>query len=430
VALYLAADLRLRGPAVFTAPLLFFVFIGLSLREPGRYGTLTGALLALLVVVFVFALVRSRPYVAEVAIAFSSIAVMTMYREPGALMIASHAILFTAILTLAWITGRHFLALLALPFSVAAHVVSAPYFDPEKFVFGAVIYALFLLYPLVLGARVKQSVAPHVAAIVASGMFFVHTYALREALGFEAYAGFLPLAQAVLLLVLFVQLLRFEPHPLRLTLVGAAVLGFLTIAVPVQLDRVGTMIGWSIMAVALAWLFTRLPHIEIALWSIGLGFIVLGMLAVDPSFGGFAVTYAICAAAMFVAAWLTPPVRIVAASLATLELFMLLNVAIGDYYSGAAASTLARDLTYTIAWALFAIAMLVAGIALGSRAARVAALGLLLVTVLKCFLYDLAQLGGLYRVASLFGLAVSLVLVGVMLQKFVMMKRAAAEPTS
>ena len=32
-------------------------------------------------------------------------------------------------------------------------------------------------------------------------------------------------------------------------------------------------------------------------------------------------------------------------------------------------------------------------------------------------------LGGLYRVGSLFGLAVSLVLVGLMLQKFVMMKR-------
>jgi uncharacterized membrane protein len=152
------------------------------------------------------------------------------------------------------------------------------------------------------------------------------------------------------------------------------------------------------------------------------------MLASDPTFDGYATTYAICAAAMFLAAWLVPKLRVVTAALGTLELFMLLNVWIGDYYSGAAASPLARDLTYTIAWALFAIAMLVAGIALGSRAARVSALGLLLVTVLKCFLYDLAQLGGLYRVASLFGLAVSLVLVGGTLPKFVLMKRPAATP--
>jgi uncharacterized membrane protein len=65
---------------------------------------------------------------------------------------------------------------------------------------------------------------------------------------------------------------------------------------------------------------------------------------------------------------------------------------------------------------------LIAGIVSGSRGARVSALGLLLVTILKCFLHDLARLGGLYRVASLLGLAISLVLVGVLLQRFVMMK--------
>ena len=428
VALYLAADLRLRGPAVFAAPLLFFVFIGLALREPPRYATITGALFALLTVVFVFALVRSRPYVAAVAIAFSSIAVMTMTREPATLMIASHAILFAAILALAWIYEHHFLALAAIPFSLAAHIVSEQFTDSQQLAFGAVVYALFLAYPLTLGARVKQSLAPHVAAIVASVIFFIHVYEMRVDLGIDAFIGALPLVQALLLLGLFAQLLRFEPHPLRLTVVGAAVLAFLTLAVPVQLDRIGTMVGWSIMAAALAWLFTRVRHRGVLLWSAGLGVVVLLMLASDPSFDGFRTTYAICAASMFLAAWLVPELRVLAAALGTLELFMLLNVSIGDYYSGAAAAPLARDLTYTIAWALFAIAMLIAGIALGSRAARVSALGLLLVTVLKCFLYDLAQLGGLYRVASLFGLAVSLVVVGVMLQKFVMMKRPAATP--
>jgi hypothetical protein len=425
VALFLAADLRLRGPAVFAAPLLFFVFIGLAIREPSRFATLTGALFALLAVVFVFALVRSRPYVAAVAIAFSSVAVMTMTRQPATLMIASHAILFAAILAIAWIYERHFLALAALPFSLAAHIVSERYSDPQQFTFGAIVYGLFLAYPLTLGTRVKRSLAAHTAAIVASAIFFVHAYEMRDSLGFEQLAGLLPLAQALLLLGLFAQLLRFEPHPLRLTLVGAAVLAFLTIAVPVQLeDRIGTAIGWSIMAAALAWLFTRVRHGGLLLWSGGLGVIVLGMLLVGPSFDGFAATYVICAAAMFLAAWLAPSLRIVAASLATLELFTLLNVAIHDYYRGS--TSLASDLTYTIGWALFAIAMLIAGIALGSRAARVSALGLLLVTVLKCFLHDLGELGGLYRVASLFGLAVSLVLVGLMLQKFVMMKRPAA----
>ncbi|HEY0159255.1 MAG TPA: DUF2339 domain-containing protein [Thermoanaerobaculia bacterium] len=429
VALFLAADLRLRGPAVFTASLLFFVFIGLAIREPARYATLTGAFFGLLTVVFVFALVRSRPYVAVVAIALGSVAVMTMTRGPAWLMIASHGVLFAAVLTIAWLQERHYIVLAALPFSLAAHIVSERFTDPQQLAFGAVVYTLFLAYPLTLGARVKQWLAPHAAAIIASAIFFVHAYEMRTELAFDQFAGLLPFAQALLLLGLLVQLLRWEPHPRRLALVGAAVLAFLTIAVPVQLeDRVGTIIGWSIMAAALAWLFTRVPHPGLAAWSGGLGTIVLGMLFLDVRFDGFRVTYALCAAAMFLAAWLAPPLRNLAAAIGTIELFLLLNVSIGDYYSGATASSLARDLTYTIGWALFAIAMLVAGIALGTRGARVAALGLLLVTVLKCFLHDLAQLGGLYRVGSLFGLAVSLVLVGLMLQKFVMMKRPAATP--
>jgi uncharacterized membrane protein len=45
---------------------------------------------------------------------------------------------------------------------------------------------------------------------------------------------------------------------------------------------------------------------------------------------------------------------------------------------------------------------------------------LIAVTTVKCFLYDLGSLGGLYRVGSLVGLAVSLVLVSLALQKYVL----------
>jgi uncharacterized membrane protein len=111
-------------------------------------------------------------------------------------------------------------------------------------------------------------------------------------------------------------------------------------------------------------------------------------------------------------------------------LFVLLNIEIADFYSRGRTlafnffnATLAQDLTYTIGWAVFALTMLIIGIVLQSRGARVAALILLVVTILKCFLHDLARLGGLYRVGSLLGLAISLVAVGLLLQKFVMTKR-------
>jgi uncharacterized membrane protein len=107
-------------------------------------------------------------------------------------------------------------------------------------------------------------------------------------------------------------------------------------------------------------------------------------------------------------------------------LFLLLNIEIADFYAVGPTITfnfnanLAQDLTYTLGWAVFAIAVLVAGIIARNRAVRLASIILLVITVLKCFLHDLGRLGGLYRVASFVGLAVALALVAVVIQKFVL----------
>jgi uncharacterized membrane protein len=47
------------------------------------------------------------------------------------------------------------------------------------------------------------------------------------------------------------------------------------------------------------------------------------------------------------------------------------------------------------------------------------------VTTFKCFLYDLSSLEGLARIGSFVGLAISLALVSVALQKFVLKTRSA-----
>ena len=49
-----------------------------------------------------------------------------------------------------------------------------------------------------------------------------------------------------------------------------------------------------------------------------------------------------------------------------------------------------------------------------------ASVALIAVTTFKCFLYDLSSLGGLYRVGAFVGLAVSLALVSLALQKYVL----------
>ena len=76
-------------------------------------------------------------------------------------------------------------------------------------------------------------------------------------------------------------------------------------------------------------------------------------------------------------------------------------------------------MTYSIAWALFALALLVAGIARKLRAARYASLALLGVTLLKLFFHDLAQLNQLYRIGAFVGVAVILLAASFLYQKFV-----------
>ena len=82
--------------------------------------------------------------------------------------------------------------------------------------------------------------------------------------------------------------------------------------------------------------------------------------------------------------------------------------------------TIAQDLTYTIAWLAFGLVLLAAGIAARAKVARFAAVGLITVTTFKCFLYDLSSLEGLYRVGAFLGLGISLALVSLVLQKYVL----------
>ena len=67
-----------------------------------------------------------------------------------------------------------------------------------------------------------------------------------------------------------------------------------------------------------------------------------------------------------------------------------------------------RDLTMSIAWAAFAVALLVAGVRRSVSGLRWASLVVLVATVLKVFLYDLGALEGLARVGSFLGLAICL----------------------
>ena len=158
-------------------------------------------------------------------------------------------------------------------------------------------------------------------------------------------------------------------------------------------------------------------------------------------FNWYLYAYLLCAAAMFVAGWFLSKTKdrlaggLRVSSLlpgaGVVLLFLLLNIEIADFYATGPTImfrfgvTVAQDLTYTIGWLVFGMGLLGAGIALGNRTARIAAVTLIAVTTFKCFLYDLNSLEGLARVASFVGLAISLALVSVVLQKYVLKTRNA-----
>jgi len=76
--------------------------------------------------------------------------------------------------------------------------------------------------------------------------------------------------------------------------------------------------------------------------------------------------------------------------------------------------------TPTAAWVLYGIALLVAGILRRGAILRYGSLTVMLLAVLKVFLYDTANLSDLYRVLSFLGLGASLLLLAFLYQRFVL----------
>lgn len=79
----------------------------------------------------------------------------------------------------------------------------------------------------------------------------------------------------------------------------------------------------------------------------------------------------------------------------------------------------ARDLSLSISWALYGLLLLSIGIWQKLRPLRALGTTLIAFTSLKVFLYDLGNLQDLWRVASLLGLALSLICVSFIYKRFV-----------
>ena len=314
-----------------------------------------------------------------------------------------------------------------------------------------VFFAAFALFPFVFLKKFSDKTFPWAAAALAGPAQFLLIYRLVKIAWPSSVMGLLPAALAVPALLSLVAILKTVPAETKSRLTqlawfGGVALFFITLIFPIQFDRQWITIGWALEGAALLWLFHRVPHPGLRLVGAGLLVAAFVRLAFNPAvleyhprtataiFNWYLCAYGIATVCLFAGAKLLAPPRNaifkinsppVLAGLGTVLAFLLLNIEIADYFSPPG-STLtfqfsgdfARDMTYSIAWALFALVLLVAGILKKIPAARYAATGLLCVTLVKLFFHDLAQLAQLYRIGAFVGVAVIAMLASFAYQKF------------
>jgi hypothetical protein len=328
-------------------------------------------------------------------------------------------------------------------------------FNPENatlpLTWYLIFYAVFTLFPFLFLRPFGNKVVPWATAALAGLPQFLLLHRLVAAAYPNHVMGLLPAAFAILPLLSLVVVLKKIPvaNGARLTQFawfGGMALFFITLIFPIQFDRQWITIGWALEGAALLWLFHRVPHPGLRLTGAGLLIAAFVRLAFNPAvleyharsatpiLNWYLYTYGIVTACLFVGAQLLAPprnivlrsnVQPILAGLGTVLAFLLLNIEIADYFS-VLGSTLtfqfsgnfARDMMYSIAWALFALVLLVIGILGKIPAARYSAIGLLSVTLLKLFFHDLARIGQLYRIGAFIGVAVIAMLASFAYQKF------------
>src|SRR5438094_3085962 len=313
--------------------------------------------------------------------------------------------------------------------------------------------AIFTIFPFIFHRQFARKSTVWASAALAAPLHFYLVYNVVHTT--HPSSGMLvlvPAAFAIPSLLRLVALLRLTPKesPARnaqLALFGGAALFFITLIFPIQFDRQWITLGWALEGAALCWLFHRVPHPGLRIAGIGLLLISFARLVCNPAvlayhprvataiFNWYLYTYGIVAVCLFVSArFLAPPRNLVLNknappllnSLGTILAFVLLNIEIADYFTTPGAYELtfhfsgnfARDMSYSIAWALFALLLLIVGIRKRNKAARYASLGLLGFVLLKLFFHDLSQLQQLYRIAALIIVAIIAILASFLYQRF------------
>jgi uncharacterized membrane protein len=308
-------------------------------------------------------------------------------------------------------------------------------------------FLLFAVTPYFCGI---DRLWPWMISAAAGPLQFWFAYQLMQARFPNDYKGLLPLAFALPAATGVLYLVKREHVDLasgdsRLASQGAAVLAFASLVFPVQFQREWITLGWAIEGLALILLFRWIPNRRLRAVALIVLCAAFVRLALNPAvlqyhprshvpiWNWYLYAYGIAAFCFFAGGhWFglpqekgyernAPPMLY---SLGGVVLFLLVNIEIADYFSIGPTLTFsfsgnfARDMTYTIAWSLFAFGLLVFGIATKVRPVRLVAIVLLCVSFAKLFLHDLGSLNQLYRIGAFITVAIVAIIASFVYQRF------------
>jgi uncharacterized membrane protein len=125
------------------------------------------------------------------------------------------------------------------------------------------------------------------------------------------------------------------------------------------------------------------------------------------------------------------PVYVVTAVAAIVMMLVYLTLEVRTLFQGpvlrGGAMSDAEDYAYSAVWLAFGVALLVLGIALKSQPARLASAAVVILTVAKVFLHDLAGVQGIFRPLSFIGLGLVLMGIGWLYQRLLFPPRQEKE---
>ncbi|MBX7098986.1 MAG: DUF2339 domain-containing protein [Myxococcaceae bacterium] len=372
-------------------------------------------------------------------------------------------VLLAAVSTLRARLAPFHLALVGLFAFTQLLPLRVPYDEVEPWaqLFFAALPLMLLLFGATLAAGpvfYRSRWAPIALGAVTPLLFAGLLRFWREAWGLE-FQGVLPVALAALTLgaAALVSTRRLAPGRDGMVWLLAAASVFLAVAVPLQLDKQWITLSWALMALAHTALWKRFDHqglkyLALALFSAVAVRLVFNPWVLEyegrgsiPVLNWLSYTYLVPAACLGVAAWLFSPlelprvrgfekslypatvplVTVVLGIWCALVLFAWSTLSVFDFFATGPNLSIsldrmpARDLALSLTWIVYSVVLLAIGMWRASKAMRWMSLLFLLVSIGKVFLYDLGELKDLYRVASLMGLAVSLIVISFAYQRFV-----------